>query len=65
MMTAQLIVGCIMIYLIAFIVSTAIFYEDYCNDKITMFDNCVLSLFWPITVPYKLIKTLIKAIRKI
>lgn len=65
MMTAQLIVVCIMVYLIIFAVSTAIFYEDYYDNKITMFDNIVLSIFWPITVPYKIIKTLIKAIRKI
>lgn len=65
MMTAQLIVVCIMGYLIIFAVSTAIFYEDYCNDKITRFESVVLSAFWPIALPYKLIKTLIKAIRKI
>lgn len=42
-----------------------IFYEDYIEDKITRFEGVVLSIFWPITLPYKFIKTLIIAIRKI
>lgn len=56
---------CILAYITMFLIAIWIFCYDYYEDNITQFDVIILSIFWPITVPYKLIKTLIKAIKKI
>lgn len=45
--------------------SLFVFVVKYFYDTITMFELNVLAFFWPITVPFILLKTLIKAIKKI
>lgn len=61
----EIIICSIIGYILISTLTTGIFYEDYIENKITRFECFVLSAFWPITVPYKLIKTFIKAIKKI
>lgn len=63
-MTIEYIIIYILVYLAIFAFFTVIFYNEQLDGKITMFDNIVLSLFWPISLPYKLIKTFIEAIKK-
>lgn len=65
MIMVQIIIPRIFVYLTIFVLSIIVLTNDYNEDRITLFEMTVLSLFWPITLPYKLIKTLIKAIKKI
>lgn len=65
MSTPEFVLSSILGYMPSLLLALAIFHEDYIDDKITKFESFVLAIFWPISLPYKLIKTFIKAIIKI